>query len=111
MKTTKRIPILILALILSLAALSGCESGNGGNTNLISSAGAELPKESRIGFYLDTVITLTAYTDRPELLETGLELCGKYEQMLSRTVEGSDVWKINHAEGNTVTVSRKRRRS
>ena len=65
----------------------------------------EMPKETRVGFYLDTVITLTAYTDRPELLEEGLEWCGKYEQMLSRTVEGSDVWRINHAEGKTVTVS------
>ena len=25
--------------------------------------------------------------------------------MLSRTIEGSDVWKINHADGKTVTVS------
>lgn len=66
---------------------------------------AEMPKETRVGFYLDTVITLTAYTDRPELLEEGLEWCGKYEQLLSRTVEGSDVWRINHAEGKTVTVS------
>ncbi len=67
--------------------------------------GEELPKATRVGFYLDTVITLTAYTDRPELLDRGLELCGEYEKMLSRTVEGSDVWKINHAEGRTVTVS------
>ena len=65
----------------------------------------KLPKESRVGFYLDTVVTLTAYTDRPELLESALEECGRYEQMLSRTIEGSDVWKINHAEGKTVTVS------
>ena len=66
---------------------------------------AELPKETRIGFYLDTVITLTAYTDKPELLDQGLELCETYEKMLSRTIEGSDVWNINHAEGKTVTVS------
>ena len=69
-------------------------------------ATAAVPEKiSRIGFYLDTVITLTAYTNQPELLEKGLELCGEYEQMLSRTVEGSDVWRINHAEGETVTVS------
>ena len=66
---------------------------------------AELPKQTRVGFYLDTVITLTAYTDHPELLEKALETCGTYEQLLSRTVEGSDVWQINHAEGKTVTVS------
>ena len=51
------------------------------------------------------MITLTAYTDKPEVLEEGLKACGEYERMLSRTVEGSDVWRINHAEGQTVTVS------
>ena len=66
---------------------------------------ADLPKETRVGFYLDTVITLTAYTDKPELLTQGLEACGEYEKLLSRTIEGSDVWRINHAEGETVTVS------
>ncbi len=66
---------------------------------------ARLPKETRVGFYLDTIITLTAYTEQPELLEKGLELCGELEKKLSRTVENSDVWKINHAEGQTVTVS------
>ncbi len=105
MKTTRRMILLSLALILTMAALSGCGAREGGASNLISKASAELPKETRIGFYLDTVITLTAYTDRPELLEQGLELCGEYEQMLSRTIEGSDVWRINHAEGETVTVS------
>ena len=72
---------------------------------LCGGAGAETAKETRIGFYLDTVITLTAYTDQPELLDAGLEKCGEYERMLSRTIEGSDVWNINHAEGKTVTVS------
>ena len=65
----------------------------------------EMPKETKVGYYLDTVITLTAYTDRPELLEKGLELCGEYEKVLSRTIEGSDVWKMNHADGKTVIVS------
>ena len=65
----------------------------------------QLQKQTRVGYYLDTVVTLTAYTDRPELLDQALETCGELEAMLSRTIEGSDVWKINHAEGKTVTVS------
>jgi len=73
---------------------------------LVMTAGhADEPKESRVGFFLDTVITLTAYTEKPELLEKALEECGRYEQMLSRTIDGSDVWKINHAEGQPVTVN------
>ena len=65
----------------------------------------ELSRLSEIGFYLDTVITLTAYVEDAQVLKDALEECGRYEQMLSRTVEGSDVWKINHAEGQPVDVS------
>ena len=69
------------------------------------SAEKELSKLSEIGFYLDTVITLTAYTDNDQILKDAMEECGRYEQMLSRTIEGSDVWRINHADGNPAEVS------
>ena len=73
---------------------------------ICASCGAkELPRVSKVGFYLDTVITLTAYTDQESLLEEGLAECGRYEQLLSRTVEGSDVWRMNHAAGVPVEVS------
>lgn len=65
----------------------------------------ELPKISKVGFYLDTVITLTAYTENEQALADGLEECGRLEKLLSRTVEGSDVWRINHAGGEAVEVS------
>ena len=65
----------------------------------------ELPKQSEVGFYLDTVITLTAYVEDRQVLKDALEECGRYERMLSRTVEGSDVWRINHANGAPVEVS------
>ncbi len=63
------------------------------------------PKLSEVGFYLDTVITLTASTEDKQILKDALNECGRYEKMLSRTVEGSDVWRINHAVGEPVTVS------
>lgn len=88
---------ILTAMIVMVLALSGCENRPG--------KASDLPKQTKVGYYLDTVITLTAYTDQPELLEKGLEYCGEYEKMLSRTVEGSDIWNINHAEGKTVTVS------
>ena len=85
--------ILALALVaLLFAALAGCAS-------------AEPKKQTAVGFYLDTVITLTAYVDDAQLLEDALKECGRYESLLSRTVEGSDVWRINHAGGKPVTVS------
>ena len=39
------------------------------------------------------------------MLKDALTECGRYEQLLSRTVEGSDVWRINHAGGEPVEVS------
>ena len=69
------------------------------------SAEKEPQKVSEVGFYLDTVITLTAYTENNQLLKDAMEECGRYEKLLSRTIEGSDVWRINHAEGRPVTVS------
>ena len=63
------------------------------------------PKISEVGFYLDTVITLTAYVEDKQILKDALEECGRYEKILSRTVEGSDVWRINHAKGEPVEVS------
>lgn len=58
---------------------------------------------SALGFYLDAVITITGYADK-EILEGAVALCGEYEKVFSRTVEGSDVWRINHAEGSPVRV-------
>ena len=80
---------LLLALILPLA---GCSAD-------------KAEKQSAVGFYLDTVIMLTAYVDDVQVLNDALEECGRYERMLSRTVEGSDVWRINHAKGEAVEVS------
>ena len=54
---------------------------------------------------MDTIITLTAYTDDEAVLNDALKECGRYDRLLSRTQEDSDVWRINHAEGKPVTVS------
>ena len=69
------------------------------------SAEKEMPKVSEVGFYLDTVITMTAYTEDDQALKDAMSECGRYEQILSRTIEGSDVWRINHAGGGPVEVS------
>ena len=84
-----------LALVLILACA----------LNLVGCASAQPKKQTVVGFYLDTVITLTAYVDDATVLNDALAECGRYEQLLSRTVEGSDVWRINHAGGQPVEVS------
>lgn len=58
---------------------------------------------SALGFYLDAVITISGYADK-EILEGAVALCGEYEKIFSRTVKGSDVWRINHGEGRPVQV-------
>ena len=73
--------------------------------SLAGCASAQPKKQTAVGFYLDTVITLTAYVDNVAVLNDALEECGRYERLLSRTVEGSDVWRINHAQGQPVEVS------
>lgn len=55
---------------------------------------------------LNTVVSVTVYNDEDaKYLDGALELCKGYEAMLSRTVEGSDIYKINNSNGQTVTVS------
>lgn len=49
-------------------------------------------------FLLDTVVTLTADCDA-KVLDGAFELCREYENMLSRTIEGSDVYRLNHSDG------------
>lgn len=57
-------------------------------------------------YYFNTVISLTFYSaDDCALAEECFALCEKYENLLSRTVEGSDIWRINHSNGEPVSVS------
>ena len=81
----------LLLLPLLLLLLTGCTR--------------QSEKQSVTGFAFDTVLTLTAYTDDETLLTQALTKCAEYEQLLSTTVEGSDIWRLNHAGGDWVDVS------
>ncbi len=54
---------------------------------------------------MDTVVTVTIYDGDDDVLSGAMKLCKKYENLLSRTVEGSDVYKINTSNGKPVEVS------
>jgi thiamine biosynthesis lipoprotein len=56
------------------------------------------------GFHFDTTNSIACDVDK-KLLDEALELCARYEALLSRFVEGSDVWRVNHAQGKPVEVS------
>lgn len=85
----------LLALIACFALLlGGCQAKK-----------AEATKQNRVIFYFDTVVTVTVYTDDLALLDEMEAECLRYEKLLSKTVEGSDVWNINHSAGERVPVS------
>ncbi len=72
--------ILSFNLSLILLFLCGCASQENKDTR----------------FLLNTVVTLTA-TCSDETLDGAFLLCEEFEKMLSRTVNGSDVYKLNNA--------------
>ena len=80
---------------------------------------------SRDSYYFDTICSITVYgMDRTAFLASGLwdgeasdltfedaasavisdvfSLCNEYENLLSKTREGTDIWNVNHAEGEAV---------
>ena len=60
-------------------------------------------------FYFDTVCSISVY-DMEEMseekagdaIEKAFELCSRYESLLSRTREDTDIYRINHAQGKAV---------
>lgn len=84
--------VLAPVLLLFPAILTGCAKN--------------IEPVSRTGFYFDTVIQITLYdTADGTILDGCFELAEKYENLFSATKEGSDVWNINHGNGETVIVS------
>lgn len=60
---------------------------------------------SDTGFYFDTVITVTLYENgSSEILDECMDLALNYENLLSATIEGSDIWNLNHNAGSYVTL-------
>lgn len=80
----------VTALITLLSCLCGCKE----NVSPLSAT----------RLMMDTVITVTLYDGDGDILNGALEICEKYEKILSRTVEGSDIYRINNTLGATVEV-------
>ena len=57
---------------------------------------------SRSDFLLNTFVTVTLYDSEDEAILDGcLELCSHYEDLLSRTKEDSEIFRLNHREPGT----------
>lgn len=69
-------------------------------------AAADTPV-SRSGLFFDTVVTITLYDyegSSGPILDECMSMCEHYESLLSPTVEGSDIWRINHSDTGPVAV-------
>ncbi len=66
---------------------------------------------AKTGFYFDTVVTLTVYDTAKNadaanaLLDEAMEECRRYDELFAPDLESSDIYRINHAGGESVHVS------
>ena len=70
--------------------------------------GREKQPVTETRFMLDTICTVTLYDwqgNGERILDEAFNLCGDYEKLLSATVSGSDIYRINHSGGTPVKVS------
>ena len=104
----------VLLVITLIIAQTGCAANEKTNDN---------QGISKTGFYLDTICTITIFgiedadgsfaaADEEEqqrqlyqLITDAFKLCDAYEKILSKTIETSDIARINAAGGKAVTVS------
>lgn len=88
--------IIVAILLFNIIFLFGCKKN--------------LSPTSRTGLFFDTVITITLYDSQStkkteQLLQKSFDLCHYYESLFSKTLDGSDIYNINHSNGKPVTVS------
>ncbi len=81
--------LIIIVLLLTLLTAFGCRAEE------VSSA---------VDFLCDTVVTIRAYAPQATV-DSAMQLAHDYEKVLSKTIEGSDVWNLNHANGEPVEVN------
>ncbi len=101
---SRLLSVVISAWILSPALLlSGC----GGNAASDQTGSGESGEPISVSsFQLDTIVTLRIYdsTDA-SLLDGALAVCDQYEELFSRTIETSDIYRLNHSRTYPVSVS------
>lgn len=75
-----------------------------------SSKGLKAPQHhSQSGFFFDTIIEITLYDslsdeEASDILNEATALCKKYENLLSKTISGSDICNINESKGEEIKV-------
>ena len=116
-RIAKKILVLLLTAVLIIPQ-AACGANGGGQKEGPSGSGqaAASDNEKEIrgpvtgqDFHFDTVCQITIYSmdhmtqaAADDALEQAFALCGTYEDMLSKTLEGTDIYRINHAGGEPV---------
>lgn len=95
MKKTQKAVLLSLTVFFIIAQ-AGC-------------AGKSKEPVVRQSFYFDTVCSIAVYDmesmneeNANAAIEEAFQLCSRYESLLSRTKEGTDIYRINNAQGSPV---------
>lgn len=89
----KRTSILIAIILAAALIFSAC-------------ATVHEPPISITEFALDTVVTISLYKGgSKEVLQQCTQIIKDYEKVFSKTIQGSDVWNLNNAQGQAVEVS------
>ena len=97
----KKISIFLVFSLFCSLFLSGCSSYGTAQSTQNSNA-----KISKTGFFFSTDVSVTLYgTSDETILEDCFLVMKDYEKMLSKTIEGSDIWNINQSIGQPVEVS------
>lgn len=95
MKLFNKFILIILIITLSIS-IWGCDK----TANPISNT----------TFCFDTYITITIYEcdgdfEPEQIIEDSFKLCKKFENMLSKSIESSDVYKINNSNGKKLKIN------
>ncbi len=98
-KRARRAVYSALGPILCLAVLSACSQG-------AVPAKKQSEPISRSEFLLNTFVTITLYdTENTSILDDCITICKDCEAIFSKTLETSELYRINHRTEQTLTVS------
>lgn len=91
----KKISCLVMAAVVFVCSLTGCSKQD--------------TLTEKQGFYFDTVIKISiggkSEKEAEQILNQCFARCQKYEDIFSRTKEGSELYQINHRTSSQVEVS------
>lgn len=96
----KKVPLVLLAFFMPVL-FAGCGNQTTGTATSLAGTDA-VTTES---FAMDTILTQTAYGDAEDVLQQNNRLVAEIEQKMSKTIETSEVYLINHAGGQPVEAS------